>query len=48
MRVFIDTNLWAWLRSIARRISEPPLRDRQISELLAAPAGFEEVGSDAT
>ena len=48
MRMFIDTNLWAWLRSIARRKLEPPLRDRQISELLAAPAGFEGVGSDAT
>ncbi|MFM7236846.1 MAG: PIN domain-containing protein [Cyanobium sp.] len=82
MRVFIDTNLWAYrldrrdpdksekvrswladvvadhevvistqvlieLRSVASRKLQPPLSDRQISELLAAMAGFEVVSTDA-
>jgi len=82
MRLFIDTNLWAYrldrrdpekseqvrswladvvadhevvistqvlieLRSVAIRTLQPPLSDRQISELLAALTGFELVNTDA-
>ena len=82
MRVFIDTNLWAYrldqrepakservrgwltdlvsdhevvistqvlieLRSVVSRKMQPPLSDRQISELLASLTGFEVVSTDA-
>ena len=82
MRVFIDTNLWAYrldrrepakservrgwladitadhevvistqvlieLRSVASRKLQPPLNDRQITDLLEALAGFEVVDANA-
>jgi hypothetical protein len=82
MRVFIDTNLWAYrldrreatkservrgwlaeviaehevvistqvlieLRSVACRKLQPPLGDRQITDVLEALTGFEVLGTDA-
>lgn len=59
MRVFIDTNLWAYrldrrepakserLRAVASRKLQPPLPAAEIATLLEALSGFEVVNTDA-